>query len=94
VVKIMKYRKYKKKLQKDMFNKVELLNPNKDDIILLSYPVYQVPQRELYMLFKTIKIAFKRNSVLAIPDRTTVSACSKEYLKKCIDEMQRLYETI
>jgi hypothetical protein len=90
----MNHRKYKKKIRKDMFNKVEKLNPNKDDIILLSYPVYQVPQRELYNLFKTVKIAFKRNTVLAIPDRTTLSVCTKEYLKKCIDEMQLLYDNL
>lgn len=90
----MKYRKYKKKQRKDIFSKVELLNPNKDDIILLSYPIYQIPPRDLNIFFKAIKSTFKRNRVLAIPDKTTVSTCSKEYLKKCIDELQLLYESL
>ena len=90
----MKLRKYKKKLRKDMFNKVEILNPRKDDIILLTYPIYQVPQRELYSMFKFVKESFKKNKVLALPNSTALTTCRKEDLEKIMKQIKEIVETL
>lgn len=90
----MKVRKYKKKLRKDMFNKVESIHPNKNDVILLTYPIYQVPQRELYSMFKFVCRSFKNNKVLALPDTTTLTTCRKEDLESMIKQIKEVIDDL
>jgi len=87
-------RKYKKKLQKDMFSKVEILNPSEEDVILLTYPIYKVPQRELYSMFKFVDKSFKKNKILALPDAVTLKKCRKEDLEKMIAELKETIENM
>lgn len=89
----MKYRKYKKKLRKNIVLKINKLSPKPNEIVALYYPYGEVPYDQLYKEFKYISHIFKNNKVIALPDVTKIAVRDDEEIINVINALQKVLET-
>ena len=78
------------KKYKEIITKVEAINPQPKDVIVLSYKTNSVTLDELESVHNFIKNTFSNNQVISIPDSNSIELTDKEQLiglKNVIDKI-------
>lgn len=78
------------KKYKEIITKVEAINPQPNDVIVLSYKANSVTFDELESMHNFIKNTFTNNQVISIPDSNSIELTDKEQLiglKSIIDKI-------
>lgn len=81
-------------MTKYLENKIKTIKPHKTEAIVWFFKKESLSAKEMKLIYDNIKNNFPDNSVLALPDSTSLESCSKDVLENYISLISEIIEKL